>query len=78
MGINLKVHGFNLRVVNVYSPTDCDGTEEQKNKFFSDFKKASKKQHKHQKLEIAGDFNATTGVAKYESNYNGSNNRSIM
>ena len=33
MGINLKVHGFNLRVVNIYSPTDCDGMEEQKNKF---------------------------------------------
>ena len=73
MGINLKVHGFNLRVVNVYSPTDCDGTEEHENKFYSDLKKASKKQHKHQKLLIAGDFNATTDVAKYKSNYNGSN-----
>ncbi|XP_066921086.1 uncharacterized protein [Clytia hemisphaerica] len=50
MGVNLKIHGFNLRVVNVYSPTDCDGTDEQKNKFYSDLKKASKKQQKHQKL----------------------------
>ena len=73
MGINLKVHGFNLRVVNVYSPTDCDVTEEQKNKFYSDLKKASKKQHKHKKVVIAGDFNATTSVAKYKSSYNGSN-----
>ena len=71
MGINLKVHGFSLRIVNVYSPTDCGGTKEQKDKFYTDLKKASKKHHKHQKLIIAGDFNATTDVAKYKSNYNG-------
>ena len=74
MGINLKIHGFNLRVVNVYSPTDCDGTDEQKNKFYFDLKKASKKQQKHQKLIIAGDFNATTDVAKFKSNFSGTTN----
>ncbi len=74
MGINLKVHGFNLRIVNVYSPTDCDGTDEQKNKFYSDLKKASKKQQKHQKLIIAGDFNATTDVAKFKSNFSSTTN----
>eukprot|EP00111_Clytia_hemisphaerica_P003421 TCONS_00009779-protein len=74
MGVNLKIHGFNLRVVNVYSPTDCDGTDEQKNKFYSDLKKASKKQQKHQKLIIAGDFNATTNVAKFKSNFSGNTN----
>ena len=71
MGINLKVHGFNLRVVNVYSPTDCDGTDEQKQKFYSDIYKASKTSQNHQKLIIAGDFNATTGVAKHKSNFDG-------
>ena len=73
LAINLKVHGFNLRVVNVYSPTDCDGTNEQKNRFYSDVKKASKKQNKHQKLIIAGDFNATTGISKFKCNFDGSN-----
>ena len=73
MGINLKVHDFNLRGVNVYSPTDCDGIDGQKKKFYSDLKKVSKKQHKHQKTIIAGTFNATTGVARYKSNFNGSN-----
>ena len=62
MGINLKVHGFNLRVVNVYSPTDCDGTDEQKQKFYSDIYKASKTSQNHQKLIITGDFNATQGL----------------
>lgn len=71
MGINLKVHGFNLRVVNVYSPTNCDGTDEQKQKFYSDINKASKTCNKYQKLVVAGDFNATTGVAKFKSNFDG-------
>ena len=65
MGIYLKGHGFNLRVVNVYSPTHCGGTEEQKRKFYSDLNKASKTCNKHQKLIVAGELNATTGVAKY-------------
>lgn len=71
MGIDLKVYGFNLRIINVYSPTECAGTEEQKRKFYSDIKKASKTNNKNQKLIVAGDFNATTEVAKYKSNFNG-------
>ena len=73
MGINLKIYGFNLRVVNVYSPTDCDGTDEQKQKLYSDIYKASKTSQNHQKLIITGDFNATEGVAKYKSNFDGKN-----
>ena len=30
MGINLIVHGFNLRIVNAYAPTDCDNSVEKK------------------------------------------------
>ena len=55
MVINLKVHGFNVRVVNVYSPTDCDGVDEQKQKFYSDIYKASKTSQNHQQLIIASD-----------------------
>ena len=36
-----------------------------------DIYKASKTSQNHQKLIIAGDFNATTGVAKYKSNFDG-------
>ena len=71
MGINLKIYCFNLSVVNVYSSTDCDGTDEQKQKFYSYIYKASKTSQNHQKLIITGDFNATTGVAKYKSNFDG-------
>ena len=71
MGIDLKVNGFNLRVVNAYSPTDCDGTPEQKRKFYSDLTKACHVSSKHQKLLIGGDFNATTDIAKYKSNFDG-------
>ena len=42
-----------------------DKFEEQKRKFFSDLNKASKACNKHQKLIVAGELNATTGVAKY-------------
>ena len=71
MGIDLKVNGFNLRVVNAYSPTDCDGSPEQKRKFYSDLTKACQTNSKHQKLLIGGDFNATTDIAKYKSNFDG-------
>ena len=30
MAIDLKVNGFNIRVVNGYAPTEADGTEQQK------------------------------------------------
>ena len=30
MAINLKIHGFNVRIINVYSPTNSDGSEYQK------------------------------------------------
>ena len=71
MGINLIVHGFNLRIVNAYAPTDCDNSVEKKQKFYSDLKKACQKNNKHQKLLVAGDFNATTEVARYKSNFDG-------
>jgi len=69
MGLNLKVNGFNLRVVNAYSPTDCDGTPEQK--FYLDLTKACQTNDKHQKLLVSGDFNATTDVVRRKSNFDG-------
>ena len=69
--MNLVVHGFNLRVVNVYSPTDSDESENKKDIFYQSLKKAAIKQEKHQKLIVAGDFNATTSIAYKNCNFNG-------
>ena len=71
MAINLKVHGFNIRVVNGYSPTNCDGSEYQKETFYRLLTKSSIKDQKHQKVIVTGDFNAETGLAKYKSCYDG-------
>ena len=60
MAINLKVHGFNIRVVNGYSPTNCDGSEYQKETFYRLLTKSSIKDQKHQKVIVTGDFNAET------------------
>ena len=71
MAINLKVHGFNIRVVNGCSPTNCDGSEYQKETFYRLLTKSSIKDQKHQKVIVTGDFNAETGLAKYKSCYDG-------
>ena len=71
MAIDLKINGFNIRVVNGYSPTNCDGTEYQKETFYRLLRKASKKNQKHQKVIVAGDFNAETELATYKSCYDG-------
>jgi len=69
--MNLVIHGFNLRVVNVYSPTDSDDSENKKDIFYRLLKKAAVKQEKHQKLIVTGDFNATTSIAYKNCNFDG-------
>ena len=61
--MNIKFKGFKIRAVSAYAPTDCDGSTHQKDSFYRELKKASKKQSKHQKLFINGDFNATTAAS---------------
>ena len=51
MAINLKVHGFNIRVVNGYSPTNCDGSEYQKETFYRLLTKSSIKENLVQILD---------------------------
>ena len=41
MAMNIKVHGFNLRIVNGYAPTDANGSDSQKQEFYSHLKKAA-------------------------------------
>ena len=63
MAMNIQMKGFRIRLVNVYSHTNCDGSDNQKETFYRSLKKACIKQHKHQKILICGDFNATTAVS---------------
>ena len=48
IAIDMKVYGFNVRVVNVYAPTESGGSELQKDSFFQSLKKACVKNEKHQ------------------------------
>ena len=43
LAMNIQVKGFSIRLVNVYSPTNCDGSESQKDAFYRLVKKASVK-----------------------------------
>ena len=71
MAINLRIHGFNARIVNGYAPTECDGSDSQKDLFYKKLNAACVKTQKHQKLITVGDFNATTSIANYMSYYDG-------
>ena len=71
--MDLKIYGFNLRIVNVYAPTNSDKNENQKDLFYKKLLKACRKNEKHQKIIVAGDFNATTSLAYQKCNYNGRN-----
>ena len=63
IAMNIKIYGFNLRIVNSYAPTEANGTESQKQLFYTTLNKATIKTEKHQKIIVAGDFNATTSIA---------------
>ena len=63
MAMNIRIRGFNIRIINAYSPTNCGGSENQKDSFYRMIKNACAKKSKHQKLIVAGNFNATTAVS---------------
>ena len=71
IALNLEIKGFNIRLISVYAHTNCDGNDSQKDAFYRSLKKACIKQHKHQKILICGDFNATTSVSLKNSCFNG-------
>ena len=50
LAIDMKIHGFKIRMVNVYSPTNSDGSQNQKDEFYRLVRKACIKNNKHQKL----------------------------
>ena len=69
MAIDMKIYGFKIRVVNVYSQTNSDGIQNQKDEFYRLVRKACIKNNKHQKVMVAGDFNAQTSVAIRKCNF---------
>ena len=64
METNLKTYRFNLRIVKVYSPTEANGTENQKQLFYTSLNKATVKTEKHKKILVTCDFNATHSIAE--------------
>ena len=73
MTIDLIVYGFNIRVINAYAPTNSDGNQIKKDIFYRQLRKACEKREKHQKIIVAGDFNASTSLAFQKCNFNGLN-----
>ena len=71
IAFNLKIYGFNIRLVNAYAPTES-GSVNHKDIFYRALTKACKKEEKHQKLIVAGDFNATTSVSTQKCKFDGS------
>ena len=71
IAMNLKVYGFNLRIVNVYAPTDSGGSQNEKDVFYRAVNKACKSTEKRQKLLVLGDLNAKTSLAYQKCCYDG-------
>ena len=63
MAVNMQIKGFSIRLINVYSPTNCSGSDNQKDVFYRTIRKACNKKSVHQKLIVTGDFNATTSIS---------------
>ena len=47
IAINININGFHLRLVNAYSPTECDGTISAKDVFYRSLRKTCKTQDKN-------------------------------
>lgn len=71
IAMNVTIHGFKSRIVNVYSPTNTDGSCSQKDEFYRNVRKACNPTEKKHKLIIGGDFNAITAVVLRNSCFDG-------
>ena len=71
MALNLKVYGFNIRVVNVYAPTESGGSQNEKDIFYRAVNKACTTAEKRQKLIVLGDLNAKTSLAYKQCCFDG-------
>ena len=73
IAINLKIHGFNIRLVNVYSLIESDSSENKKDSFSRLLNKAYQKQEKHEKQLAVTNFNAKSSLTFKKSCYDGTN-----
>ena len=69
IAINLKILGFNIGLVNVYSPTVAD-SENKKDSFYILLNKTCQKLEKHEDFIVVGDFNAKASPAFKKCCYN--------
>ena len=71
MSASLSIHGFKLKVIVAYAPTDCT-KDHQKQSFYCELNKLTKtRDHKKQKILVIGDFNATTDIASKRCYFDG-------
>merc|ERR1712048_1045319 len=73
MVINIVVHGFKIRLLTAYSPTNVSDSESAKDEFYRKLKKSCENRPKNYKLIIAGDFNAETSFVYNKTEFDGSN-----
>ena len=63
MYIDCVCYGTKLRIISAYAPTEANGTQSQKDSFYSDLTRISKIKNNRQLL-IGGDMNATANYGK--------------
>ena len=63
MAMNMQIKDFSIRLTNVYSPTNCRGSDNQKYIIYRTIRKTCNEKSIHQKLIVTKDFNATTSIS---------------
>ena len=71
MSLNMSIHGFKIRLVIGYSPTNISDSESLKDEFYRNLKKSIELCPKHHKLIVAGDFNAETSIVYAKNEFDG-------
>ena len=56
MAVNLRIHGFNIRIINGYSPTESGGSDYQRDIFYRQLKTACSKKQKIPKTRYSWRF----------------------
>ena len=73
MAVNMIIHGFKIRVVSCYSPTNVSESESAKDDFYRKLKLACNSCPKNYKLIVTGDFNAKTSIVYRKTNFDCTN-----
>ena len=73
MAVNMIIHGFKIRVVSCYSPTNVSESESAKDDFYRKLKTSCNSCPKNYKLIVTGDFNAETSIVYRKTNFDCTN-----